>query len=191
MTFGRKKLFAFLLLLILGSLPYCTVTNDDILQKQLFDLNWKFNLGNHRNADETGFNEINSRSIDLPHDWSTDSVLINSQKNAETGTNPNISGWYSKYFEIPEDWAGKKFLIEFEGISPQHEIFVNGVSVKCSVNEKQLTQADLTPNLHPKEKNLIAIRIDIPQNSGFSWKPGTGIFNHVWLVIKDNPDFKK
>ncbi len=185
MTFGRKKLFAFLLLLFLGSLPYCNTRHNDIFQKQLFDLNWKFNIANFRNANETGFNNYNWRSIDLPHDWSTDSVLINSQKNAETEDNAKISGWYSKSFEIPEDWAGKKLLIEFEGISPQHEIFVNGVSVKCSVNEKQLTQADLTSNLHPKENNLIAVRIDIPQRSGFAWKPDMGIFSHVWLVIKD------
>ena len=183
--FVRKNFNALIVLLLWVILPDCTVTNDDILQKQLFDLNWKFSISNHKTTLEKGFNEINWRSIDLPHDWSTDSVLINSQINTVTGNNTNISGWYSKYFEIPEDWVGKKFLIEFEGISAQHEIFVNGVSVKCSVNEKQLTQADLTPNLHPKEKNLIAVRIDIPQKSGFSWKSGTGIFSHVWLVIKD------
>ena len=184
--FVRKNFNALIVLLLWVILPDCTVTNDDILQKQLFDLNWKFCIGNHKTTLEKGFNEINWRSIDLPHDWITDSVLINSQINTVTGNNTNISGWYSKYFEIPEDWVGKKFLIEFEGISAQHEIFVNGVSVKCFVNEKQLTQADLTPNLRPKEKNLIAVRIDIPQKSGFSWKPGTGIFSHVWLVIKDS-----
>ena len=184
--FVRKNIFAFILLLLWGVVSNCTVTNNDIIQKQLFDLNWKFSQNNYKTANETRFIDGEWRSIDLPHDWSTDSLLSNFINNKEPETQSSETCWYRKSFEIPENWVGKKFLIEFEGISAQHEIFVNGVSVKSSENEQQLTQADLTHNLHPKEINLIAVRIDVTKEAGLEWKAETGIFGHVWLVIKEN-----
>lgn len=184
--FVRKNFNALIVLLLWVVLPNCTVTNNEIIHKQLFDLNWKFSLGNLTTTRETAFNSINWRSIDLPHDWSTDSVLTDSLKKEGIGRKAAENGWYRKSFEIPENWVGKKIIIEFEGINIQHEIFVNGVSVKSSVNDKQITQADLTPNLHPNEKNLIDIRIDVNKESGTAWNSETGIYRHVWLVIKDN-----
>lgn len=184
--FVRKKFNALIVLLLWVVLPNCTMTNNEIIQKQIFDLNWKFSLGDLTTATETGFNDINWRSIDLPHDWSTDSVLTDLLKKAGTGSKAAEKGWYRKIFEIPENWVGKKIVIEFEGINIQHEIFVNGVSVKSTVNDNQITQADLTPNLYPKEKNLIDIRIDVNKESGAAWSSETGIYRHVWLVIKDN-----
>lgn len=183
--FVRRNFLVFIFLLLWGVLPTCTVTNDDIIQKQLFDLNWKFSLGDQTKANEKGFNESNWRSIDLPHDWRNDSVLTDLLKKAETESKTTKSGWYIKNFEIPENWVGKKIIIEFEGINTQHEIFVNGVSVKSSENGKQQTKADLTPNLKLKGNNKIAIRIDVTKESGLEWKAETGIFRHVWLIIKD------
>lgn len=183
---SRNKLLALILLLLWGVLQQCTVTNDDIIQKQLFDLNWKFSLGNHSAANENGFNDINWRSIDLPHDWSTDSALTDSLKKAEIAGKNTETGWYRKNFEIPENWIGKKIVIEFEGINGQHEIFINGIPAKNSENGKQHSKVNLTPHLNPKGNNLIAIRINVTKESDLTWKAETGIFRHVWLVIKDN-----
>ncbi len=183
--FGRKKLFALLLLLIMGSLPCCITKHDEIFQKQLFDLNWKFGLGDFKTANETGFDDFQWRNIDLPHDWSTDPVLTESFKNAESKEKTIKTGWYRKSFEIPENWVGKKIVIEFEGITSKNEIFINGVSVKHSEIGEQHTKADLTANLNPKGKNMIAIRIDIPNESNLTKATETGIFRHVWLVISN------
>lgn len=184
--FGRKKWFAFIILLLWIVFQQCTVTNDDIIQKQLFDLNWKFSHGNHPTAKEKDFNDIGWRSIDLPHDWSTDSVLIESLKKAEIAGKNTETGWYRKNFEIPENWAGKKIFIELEGIHVQHEIFVNGVAVKNSANGKKHSKINLTHHLDPNENNVIAIRIDVNKESDSTWKAETGIFRHVWLIIKNN-----
>ena len=184
--FVRKKIFAFIFLLLWGVLQNCTVTNNEIIHKQLCDLNWEFSPGDHTAANETGFNDFNWRSIDLPHDWNTDTVLTDSMKKTEKAGKNTETGWYRKNFEIPENWAGKKIVIEFEGINGQHEIFVNGVSVKCTLNDKQQAQADLTPILHLKGNNLIAIRVNDSKESVSVRKNERGIFGHVWLVIKDN-----
>ena len=189
--FVREKIVAFILILLLGSLTNCTVTHDNNPQKHLFDLNWKFSPGIQNEAAEVDFNDNNWRSVDLPHDWSTDAVLNDFTKKAGTDTVAAETGWYRKFFEIPENWTGKRIVIDFDGISGQHEIFINGVSVKCSENGALDTKADITPYLNPKANNLIAIRVKVPKESGSVWKAESGIFRHAWLVIKDKSDFRE
>lgn len=187
----KEKLFVLILILLSGSLTNCTVTQDDVIQKQLFDLNWKFSPGIQKMAAEDNFNDNNWRSIDLPHDWSTDTVLNDFTRKAGTDTLAPETGWYRKNFEIPKNWIGKKIEINFEGISRQHDIFVNGVSVKSLENRNHETKADLTPYLNPKRINLIAIRVAIQKETGSTWKTESGISRHVWLVIKNSSDLKK
>ena len=187
----REKIFAFVLILLSGSLTNCTVTHDNNQQKQLFDLNWKFSPGFHKMAADVDFNDNSWRSIDLPHDWSTDAVLNDTLKNEGADTVAAETGWYRKFFEIPENWTGKRIVIYFEGISAQHEVFVNGILVKSLENEILDTKADLTPYLNLKANNLIAIRVVILKESNNAYKAESGIFRHVWLVIKDKPDFRE
>ena len=183
--FVRKNIIALIILLLWGFLPNCTVTSSDISQKQLFDLNWKFSPGNHDAANEIAFDDGKWIAIDLPHDWSSDPILKELPGNTGLESQSNKTGWYRKHFEIPENWQGKKIGIEFEGISAHHEIFLNGISVKCSEKGTQNIKADLTPGLNTKGNNLIAIRIRIPSEPKLTPTSETGIFSHVWLVIKE------
>lgn len=188
--FVSKKILALILILLSGSFTNCKVTHDNILQKQLFDLNWKFSPGTENQAAEVDFNDKNWRSIDLPHDWSTDEALNDFINNAGNDTVVAETGWYRKYFEIPENWTGKRIAIDFEGISEKYEIFVNGVSVKHSENETCKTKFDLTCALNQNGINLVAIQVSVQKESGSAWKAESGIFRHVWLVIKESSDFK-
>jgi beta-galactosidase len=184
--FVRKNFIALIILLLWGILPTCTVTNDDAIQKQLFDLNWKFSLENHKSANEIVFNDFNWIAIDLPHNWSSDPLLKELPGKTALESQSNETGWYRKNFEIPENWQGKKIGIEFEGISEQHEIFLNGTPVKCSDKGTRNIKADLTPVLNSKGNNLIAVRIRVPSEPKLTPTSETGIFSHVWLVIKEN-----
>jgi len=189
--FSKEKLLAIVFLLIISNFIHCNVQDKDNSRMKLFDLNWKFNFGNNILASNVDFNDQNWRSIDLPHDWSTDTVLHDFIKKIGTATLAPETGWYRKNFEIPKNWIGKRIVIDFEGISGQHEIFINGVSVKHSENSNLETKTDLTPYLNPKGFNLIAIRVVIPNETRSAWKAESGIFRHVWLVIKDTSYFKE
>ncbi len=186
----RDKILALILILLIGSITKCTVTHDNLQQKQLFDLNWKFSPGIQNDAAEVDFNDNNWRSIDLPHDWSTDFILNDFSKTTETNTIATETGWYRKHFEIPENWKGKRIVIDFEGIGGQHEVFVNGVSVKCSENKTPVTGVDVTTTLNQNGINLIAVQVTVQKESGSLRKAESGIFRHVWLVIKESTDFK-
>ena len=186
--FDKEKLLMITILLIIANFIGCTVQQNNINRKQLFDLNWKFNKGNQPFASEVNFNDQNWQSIDLPHDWRNDTELLKTTEN-KVDSESSETVWYRKHFEIPENWLGKSIFIDFEGISNHAEIFVNGTSIRHSKNENTSFQAVLNPYLSARGNNVIAIR-DVMSKQSDNGKFGSGIYKHVWLVIKDSSELK-
>lgn len=184
-----RKFFAYFLILLTGSFLCCNQPENGVSHKQLFDLNWKFDKTGDERWAQNDFDDKLWRSIDLPHEWSADSVLAEFTNLPENKQASIVTGWYRKNFEIPENWAGKQITIDFEGISKNYEMFVNGVAVKQDLNKT--TGADLTRYLNPSGRNLIAIKVVVAKDSAKVFKPQTGIFSHVWLIIKESSDLKK
>ncbi len=163
-------------LLIIGNIIGCKNKPEETVQRQLFDLNWKVAYGDHISAYAFDFNDHNWQNIDLPHTWSNDSEPTN----LTSGT-----VWYRKHFEIPEHWINKKILIDFQGISNNYELFVNGTVIPDSYNEKNSVLAYLNPYLNQTTgKNVIVVRLTIPQNKKDSLDSKVGIYKNVWLVVK-------
>ncbi len=150
---------------------------------KLFDLNWKFSYGSIVDATAVEFNDQDWRRIDLPHDWSKDAEL----NRFSESVSPEI-GWYRKNFRIPEDWLDKSIQIDFEGICAHYELFVNGKSVDVSGNKNSSLHAILDPYLNKRGNNIIAIRVVIPKKTDSVTSAKSGIYNHVWLIIKDTSD---
>ncbi len=186
----QKKLYLIAFLFIMGSFNQCNVRHDTISRKQLFDLNWKFNLGTRTFAPEIDLNDDDWRSLDLPHDWSKDKELTVAASKNLTGDNSTVTGWYRKHFEIPKKWVDKNILIDFEGICDRSELFVNGKSLVNSKNGNNSFQVLLNPYLNYNGKNVIAIRVAIPKQPDGKWKADSGIYKHVWIIIKDSPGLK-
>lgn len=160
-----RKLCAILFLLIIGNFIHCNVKHDDVRRKQLFDLNWKFNMEDNTFASEVDFDDRNWRNLDLPHDWSKDKKLLKSAPENQTDSISTETGWYRKHFEIPENWMDKSILIDFEGIYARNEIFVNGTSIFNSQKENTSFQTVLNPYLNSNGNNVIAIRVAIPKQT--------------------------
>jgi len=189
--FGKEKLLAIAFLFIIGNFIHCNVQNNDISRKQLFDLNWKFNHGNNVVlASEVDYNDQNWRSLDLPHDWSKDEALLKLSSENRVDSISKEIGWYRKHFEIPKNWLKKTIIIEFEGICDKTEIFVNGIAIADSIKGNNSFQTILNSYLNSEGNNVIAIRVAIPKQSENTWPIESGIYKHVWLVIKDSSEFK-
>lgn len=182
----QNKIWAFIFLLIIAGNTTCNFRQDENIQKQLFDLNWKFLYGDNKYAAEADFDDQDWRSLDLPHDWNKDMNLKGSLSgnDLESGTIEEV-GWYRKYFEIPPNWSGKSIQIVLEGISKQHKIFVNGTMIENSGKRKTAYQTVLNPYLNENSKNVIAIRVVVANDSENILSTEAGIFNHVWLLISD------
>jgi beta-galactosidase len=73
-----------------GQTPTRVVTN--------FDSDWKFSLGDIPNAKESKFNDNAWRILDLPHDWSVEGTISETEPAAGNGGYfPTGTGWYRKH----------------------------------------------------------------------------------------------
>lgn len=182
---AHVKIFIFLLILV--SLVSCNTSNADLESKQLFDLNWKFNFGNNQFASEVDFSDQNWRNLDLPHDWKVDDKLTSLMNLEGKGSLDPETGWYRKHFMIPESWENKNIFIAFEGISEDHDIYINGQHLNESYfSKKGSFQELISPYLNYRENNLIAIRISNENQKSGRLKTDAGIFRHVWLIVENS-----
>lgn len=155
-------------------------------RKQLFDYNWKFNLGDEALAQSRDFNDTGWRSLDLPHDWSIEGKIH--PKNATGGGGgffPAGIGWYRKTFQVPDEWKTKKIAIYFEGVYMNSEVFINGKSLGVYPYGYSSFSYDLTPYLNFGKENIIAVRVDNSQQMNSRWYSGSGIYRHVWMMVAD------
>lgn len=74
-------------------------------------------------TDQTG----GFREVRLPHDAMIHEERTPDTKNGhQTGFYPGGFYTYVKELDVPEEWEGKKILLEFEGISNYPRVYVNG-----------------------------------------------------------------
>ena len=86
-------------------------------KRVLFNQDWRFQLGDIANGQDTGFNDSGWRQLNLPHDWSIEGEF--SEKHPAGiggGALPGGLGWYRKSFTVPETAKGKLVFIEFDGV---------------------------------------------------------------------------
>ncbi|MDD3078799.1 MAG: glycoside hydrolase family 2 TIM barrel-domain containing protein [Paludibacter sp.] len=142
---------------------------------------WKFTLSDPAQAQTLNFNDSQWRILNLPHDWSVEGTL--SPANASCmGYLPGGIGWYRKSLEIPEEYAGQKIYLYFEGVYNRSEVFINGQLLGERPNGYISFMYDATPYIKYGQKNLIAVRVDHSKSADSRWYTGSGIYRNVWLI---------
>ncbi len=154
----------------------------------LFDDGWKFFRGDSTGAESIKFDDSGWRSVDLPHDWSiedipgTDSPFDpDAVSEVSGGFTLGGIGWYRKSFIIPGKDI-KRFLIQFDGIYMNPEIWINGVSLGTHPYGYTSFWFDITDHLISGKPNVLAIKV---RNEGANsrWYSGSGLYRHVWLKV--------
>jgi len=149
----------------------------------LMDRDWKFFLGDDKNASSMSYNDAAWRLLDLPHDWSIEGEF---KKDAPTGGGggylPTGIGWYRKQFTLPISVKNKQISIQFDGVYMNSEVWINNHYLGKRPNGYISFVYDLTPYLIPG-KNTIAVRVDNSVQPNSRWYSGSGIYRHVWLNI--------
>ncbi|MTK52972.1 sugar-binding domain-containing protein [Paludibacter sp.] len=141
--------------------------------------NWQFHLGD---CDALKADTSTSwKTLDLPHDWSSEGELSPSLASC-TGYLPGGTGWYKKELEIPENKAGKKIYLYFEGVYNHSEVYINGHLLGKRPNGYVSFAYDATPFIHFGSKNTIAVRVDHSKSADSRWYTGSGIYRNVWLI---------
>ncbi|HAQ19163.1 MAG TPA: glycoside hydrolase family 2 [Prolixibacteraceae bacterium] len=160
-------------------------------QTVLFDSNWKFHRGGAQFAEQPGFDDSSWRKLDLPHDWSIEDLPgTTSPFNRDAisqvsgGFTTGGTGWYRKTFTIPEEQRDKRFVILFEGIYMNSEIWLNGVSLGSHPYGYTSFWFEITGKVKFGSENILAVKV---RNEGENsrWYSGSGIYRHVWLKTLD------
>src|SRR6266487_3943881 len=147
------------------------------------DSRWRFHLGDAPGAQDVAFDDAAWRSLDLPHDWSIEGEF--SEQNPAGvggGALPGGVGWYRKAFTVPAADSGKVVFVEFDGVYRNSEVWINGQYLGKRPYGYSSFRYELTPHLHYRVRNVIAVRVDNSQQPNSRWYSGSGIYRHVRLV---------
>ncbi len=178
---------ATLLLLIVCSITGSAQNLVNNARRQLFDLDWKFSVGDFPAATANEFNDKSWRNLNLPHDWSIEGKLDAANPTGNDGGYfPAGVGWYRKKFTLPATDADRKLFIYFEGVYMNSEVFINGTPLGTRPYGYSSFYYDLTPHIQYGKENVIAVRVDNSRQKNCRWYSGSGIYRHVWL-FSTNP----
>ena len=147
-----------------------------------FNEGWKFNLGDSSTAQNPGFNDSDWDDVTLPHDFSiTQSYTTRGE--AESGFLPGGTGWYRKKFVLPESYAEKRKVLNFDGVYSDAYVYVNGEQAGENHYGYTAFAFDITDKLicDGVTENVIAVKAVNPLPSS-RWYSGSGIYRDVTLI---------
>ena len=146
--------------------------------KLRIDEAWKVQTGNISGAEATAFDDAAWATTSVPHDMSITLV-------STTNSDPGVIGWYRKHFTLPAGFAGKKVIVQFDGVYQDSKIYLNGTRVGGQRFGYVSFYCDLTPYLKATGDNVLAVFVDNETSRRSHFYSGTGIFRHVWLIATD------
>jgi len=165
------------------------------------DANLDFGFGEIKNSTWTYLEKQNAqrvtrldysdagwKRIDVPRDWGMDLAFDLIEVNSHWGFRPlgrafpgTSVGWYRKKFTIPASDAGRRLVMEFEGVTGDCLVFVNGLLMGSHHDSYTSFQFDITDAVHVGGDNAVTVRVNAAGHSGW-WYEGAGIYRHVWLT---------
>lgn len=148
-------------------------------QRVCLNREWKFMLGNVKEAAESAYADQEWSDIHLPHSFSIPYFMWRDVYHGY--------GWYRKHISVPTAWVGKRIFIEFEGSFIDTEVFVNGTKVGRHVGGYTSFDFDLSSYLHAGD-NVLAVRVNNLWNAQVAPRSGDhqfsgGIYRDVWLHV--------
>ncbi len=177
-------------------------------QKLNFNPAWKFIKADSAEAAQSDFDDSAWESVSVPHTYNDTDTFDDWSPAGHKGEMNQWGGrtWYRKHFQAPEDWKGKKVIIEFEAVRQWADIYLNGQKLGHSENGFLPFGFDLTPHLKIGEDNVLAVMCDnsfvkdeegkhkwgvfeggakLPWNNPH-WHPAHGgIYRNVYLHVSD------
>ncbi|MFA9388695.1 MAG: glycoside hydrolase family 2 TIM barrel-domain containing protein [Prolixibacteraceae bacterium] len=178
-------IFCFVLFLTVN--PIQAQTGNEISRKVLnFDQDWRFLKEDANGAEVPSFDDSKWRKLDVPHDWSIEGPYDKENLTSRGGGYlPSGIGWYRKSFTVNEADAQQKFLIEFDGVMANSEVWINGVHLGKRPYGYISFSYDLSKyiNFGKGKTNVLAVRADNTVQPASRYYSGAGIYRHVRLLL--------
>jgi beta-galactosidase len=149
-----------------------------------FDDGWSFAKGDMPGAEAPQFTGGSWTPVIVPHDWSIAGSFSETEPCGSEGAYlPTGIGWYHKSFQLPRGDAGRRILLQFDGVYQCSDVWINGQHLGTRPYGFTTFYYDLTPHLHfGSEPNLVAVRVDNSHQPNLRWYSGSGINRHTWLI---------
>ena len=120
----------------------------------------------------------------LPHDAM---LLSGREANAPSGSGEAFYCGgvyeYEKKFYVPEEWTGKRIILQFEGIYQKAEVIINGKKAANHIYGYTPFKIELADIVNYGTENFIEIIADNSQQPCSRWYTGGGIYRPVWLFV--------
>jgi beta-galactosidase len=149
-----------------------------------FDSGWTFAKGDIHDAQSPSYAGGNWTTLDLPHDWSIAGPFSESEPSGPAGGYLTTGvGWYRKTFQLPRNHAGRRILLQFDGVYQNSDVWINGHHLGTRPYGFATFFYDLSPHLNfGNQPNLVAVRVDNSHQPNLRWYSGSGIYRHTWLI---------
>lgn len=164
------------------------LTRKDVRQKETFNLNWFFYLGEEEKTpgdkDTAGY-----RPVKLPHDWSLEYPFDEAARSCGSGGYVRTgTGWYKKIFRVnPDAVKDGRAVLHFEGAYMLAQVWLNGQSLGRHVYGYTPFEWDITDLLKTDgSENVVDVKVDNSAQPNSRWYSGSGITRNVWICgMKD------
>ncbi len=123
-------------------------------------------------------------TVTLPHD-----AMINTDRNPKMRNYFLLAGFeggkyiYTKTFHVPEEYARKTLILEFEAVYCMSRVYVNGELAYEKAYGFTPFQITLNPYLKFGGDNEIRVEANVPKEGHGRWYTGGGIYRPVNLYI--------
>ncbi|KAH9617726.1 hypothetical protein KSS87_001056 [Heliosperma pusillum] len=153
---------------------------------------WKFNLASSPSSVPSNFYRSDFRddawgTVPVPLNWEMHGYGRPIYTNTEYPfpVNPpyvpeeNPTGCYRTYFEISDEWKGRRILLHFEAVDSAFHVWINGFAVGYSQDSRLPAEFEITEYCHPcgsGKTNVLAVQV-------FRWSDGSYLEDqdHWWL----------
>lgn len=121
--------------------------------------------------------------VNLPHDFTIETDTHPEAPGGQlTGYYGGGGGTYTKILDIPEEYSGKRVLVEFDGVYMNATVELNGHMVTRHHYGYTPFHADLTSYMKPGKKNRLSVIVNNAAQPNSRWYSGSGIYRHVDLL---------
>ncbi len=122
-------------------------------------------------------------NVRLPHDYVINGTP-SKDENCTLGYLKYDNAWYRKRFSLSESDKGKRLVLEFEGVSGNSTVYLNGCLMKHNFCGYTSFTVDITDYAVYDRENVLAVYVSLEEPEGW-WYEGGGIYRDVWLVKAD------
>lgn len=136
---------------------------------------------------QTDFDDSSWEIVKLPHDWAISGPFYTGDDPVVDGSMGRLPvqgvGWYRRnvsWTQSDIDLKTQAFL-EIDGATSYAMVWLSGELVGGWPYPYNSWSLDITSYLKPGDENVLAIRLDNPNQSS-RWYPGAGLYRNVWLT---------